>query len=100
VQPLSPAVSVAVVVLGIGSFGRERSGGGGLAGLFRAGNRALLVETAREVAFAESCRRRRERRGGAAAQNGLAWEQRAMAAMLAEAVSQQLGLPKRRGHAY
>ena len=49
-------VSVAVLV-GTGSFGRERrGGGGGLAGLLRAGNPALLVDMAGVVAFAESRR--------------------------------------------
>ena len=72
-------VSVAVLV-GTGSFGRERrGGGGGLAGLLRAGNPDLLVDMAGVVAFAERCRPRRERRGVAVvAQNGFATEQRAM----------------------
>jgi hypothetical protein len=78
VQSLPLVVSVAVLV-GTGSFGRERRGGGGLAGLFRAGNRALLVAMAGVVAFAESCRQRRVRRGVAVvAQSGFATEQRAM----------------------
>jgi hypothetical protein len=98
VQSLPLVASVAVLV-GTGSFGRERSGGGGgLAGLLRAGNPAFLVDMAGVVAFAESRRPRRERRGVAVvAQNGFATEQRAMcdSARLAEpALEQRFGLFK------